>query len=88
MINNYILSCQNHILKDKNSLDSLSQYQNLPQRRMRLDENVKLCIMPQGDSSKIKFLSINPIDHDDEDIFRKEIFVITSDYIRKIKIDS
>lgn len=61
MINNYVLSCQNHILKDKNSLDNLSQYQNLPQRRVRLDENVKLCIMPQGDSSKIKFISTNPL---------------------------
>jgi len=60
MINNYILSCQNRTLKYINSLENLQQYQNLPQRRVRLDENVKLCIMPQGDSSKIKSLSINP----------------------------
>lgn len=44
--------------------------------------------MPQGDSSKIKFLSINPSDYDNEDIFRKQIFIVTSEYIRSIKIDS
>jgi hypothetical protein len=43
--------------------------------------------MPQGDSIKIKFLSINPVEENREDIYCKEIFVVTSEYIRSIRVD-
>jgi len=32
---------------------------NLSDKRVRLDENVKLCIMPQGDSAKIKSIVVD-----------------------------
>jgi hypothetical protein len=54
-----MMNNQMKILKNVHDLENKVNYTNLSDKRVRLDENVKLCIMPQGDASKIKSIVID-----------------------------
>ena len=44
--------------------------------------------MPQGDSTKIKSLVVTPNQSNQENPYEKEIFVVTMDYVQRLKLDS